>query len=146
MPIAVAPTVSNGLHQSKYDVEEHVQALSRSEDVKSQLKSILADVLRIELDDLDQERSFLALGGDSLLAIKVMARCKAKDIPLNIADMIDAKSIAELCQRVRPHAPAMVSKSETLNGRAAISPPTPLRAYHPSSPRIKRLMGRNTSR
>jgi len=63
------------------------------------LYEILSSVLRIDLADLDKSRSFLSLGGDSLLAIKVMGRCRTKGITLNVIDLIEAKSLFELSQR-----------------------------------------------
>ncbi|KAH8589459.1 putative nonribosomal peptide synthetase [Bisporella sp. PMI_857] len=72
-------------------------------EIEDILRVILIDVLRISEDELDQTRSFLSLGGDSLLAIKVMGRCRAKGITLNVIDMIEAKSIIELAQKAHRH-------------------------------------------
>lgn len=85
-------------------------ALSAPDAAASELKKIIADVIQVDVDDLDETQSFLKLGGDSILAIKIMARCRAKGISLDIADMIDARSIADVCQRVLKPVPTALSK------------------------------------
>ena len=113
MPIAVRKTVAPS-SRARRAPEHGVKALLGPEYVEFELKTIIADVLQMSLDELDGTQSFLKLGGDSILAIKIMARCRAKGITLNVADMIDARGIAELCQRVSQSAPGVF-----LNGNDA---------------------------
>ncbi len=61
-----------------------------------QIRRICANVLQLDLNDVDPQRSFLALGGDSLLAIKVLAQCRAQGITINIADIMAAGTIESL--------------------------------------------------
>lgn len=61
-----------------------------------EIRRICANVLQLELNDVDPQRSFLALGGDSLLAIKVLAQCRAQGITINIADIMAAGTIESL--------------------------------------------------
>lgn len=103
MPIAVG-NITDGSSRAGKTCEHGITALLEPEYVESQFKTIIADVLQMDLDGLDETQS-LKLGGDSILAIKVMARCRAKGIPLSVADMIDARNIADLCQRVSQSAP-----------------------------------------
>ncbi|KAL9628979.1 MAG: hypothetical protein Q9204_005539, partial [Flavoplaca sp. TL-2023a] len=99
MPGAVTPT-TDGARTPISGLEHSIRVPDRGENVRLQIKTIIADVLKIDLDDLDEGKSFLSLGGDSLLAIKVMARCKLKGIALDVVDAIQANSIADLYQRV----------------------------------------------
>jgi aryl carrier-like protein len=82
--------------------------------VQNLLRDITADVLRIDHEDLDLDRSFLSLGGDSITAIKMMARGKAKGITLNVVDMIDTKSIRELCERACRQSPGLIANTEEI--------------------------------
>ena len=113
MPIAVGNT-TDGSSRAGKTFEHGITALLEPEYVESQIKTIIADVLQMDLDGLDETQSFLKLGGDSILAIKVMARCRAKGITLSVADMIDARNIADLCRRVSQSAPGAL-----LNGNDA---------------------------
>ena len=90
--------------------ENGIKALFAPDDAASELKKIVADVLQVDLADLDETQSFLKLGGDSILAIKIMARCRAKGISLDVADMIDARTIADACQQVSKPVPTVLSK------------------------------------
>ncbi|KAL4928077.1 uncharacterized protein BDV17DRAFT_292096 [Aspergillus undulatus] len=61
-----------------------------------ELRKICANVLQLDEKDVDPKRSFLSLGGDSLLAIKILAQCRAKGITINIADIVDAHTMEDL--------------------------------------------------
>ncbi|KAL8876086.1 MAG: hypothetical protein Q9198_005653, partial [Flavoplaca austrocitrina] len=109
MPVALTPT-TDGARTPISRLEHSIRVPDQEEDARLQIKTILADVLKLDLDDLDEEKSFLSLGGDSLLAIKVMARCKLKGIALDVVDAIQANSIADLYHRV--------CRGPALNGNA----------------------------
>ncbi|KAL8784391.1 MAG: hypothetical protein Q9213_003991 [Squamulea squamosa] len=109
MLVAVAPA-TGGARTPIAGLEHSIRAPDREENVRLQIKTIIADVLKVDLEDLDEGKSFLSLGGDSLLAIKVMARCQSKGIAFNVVHAIEAKGIADLYQRV--------SSGPALNGNA----------------------------
>lgn len=108
MPIAVENTTDNS-GKTEQSRENGVKALFAPDHAASEFKTIVADVLLVDLDDLDETKSFLKLGGDSILAIKIMARCRAKGISLNVADILDARTIAGACQRVSQSASKALS-------------------------------------
>ncbi|KAJ5220192.1 non-ribosomal peptide synthetase [Penicillium chermesinum] len=64
--------------------------------MSSSLEAICANVLQRDLTAEDNARSFLALGGDSLLAIKVLAQCRSQGITINIADIMSAPTLQSL--------------------------------------------------
>lgn len=112
MPIAVENT-TDGSGKVGQGLENGIKALFAPDHATSELKTIIADVLQVNLADLDETQSFLRLGGDSITAVRIMARCRAKGISLNVADMIDARNIADLCQRVSQSVPrALLEESE----------------------------------
>ncbi|KAL4940551.1 hypothetical protein BDV06DRAFT_230282 [Aspergillus oleicola] len=61
-----------------------------------ELRKICANVLQLDINDVDPKRSFLSLGGDSLLAIKILAQCHAQGITINIADMMESHTMEDL--------------------------------------------------
>ncbi|KAL4793121.1 hypothetical protein BDV19DRAFT_400169 [Aspergillus venezuelensis] len=73
-----------------------IQPSSSREALNLELRQICADVLQLEVKDVDPKRSFLSLGGDSLLAIKILAQTHAKGITINIADIMAAHTMEEL--------------------------------------------------
>ena len=64
--------------------------------LNQELRKICANVLQLDISDVDPKRSFLSLGGDSLLAIKILAQCHAQGITINIADMMEAHTMEDL--------------------------------------------------
>lgn len=78
---------ATGPLQSEADKRNPLRAL---------LSTVAADVLQTEPHELDQSRSFLALGGDSLSAIDFMARCNHLDVRVDIADILNANTVLEL--------------------------------------------------
>ncbi|KAL4744530.1 hypothetical protein BDW72DRAFT_199503 [Aspergillus terricola var. indicus] len=69
---------------------------SPSEWLQLELRRICANVLQLDIKDVDPQRSFLSLGGDSLLAIKILAQCRAQGITINIADIMAATTLESL--------------------------------------------------
>ena len=62
------------------------------------MKSMVANTLGKAEAKVKMHRSFLAQGGDSLLAIKLMSRCREEGYDVAIRDILQAKSVTELCR------------------------------------------------
>lgn len=61
----------------------------------------LLEILRAELDvDLDQDDDFYAMGGDSLIAVKVVAEANARGLPIRLIDLLSYPTAAELAEYV----------------------------------------------
>ncbi|KAB5511354.1 non-ribosomal peptide synthetase [Coniochaeta sp. 2T2.1] len=73
----------------------------RNIDAHETLKSIWSQVLNIPHEKVTKNISFLHLGGDSITAMQVMARCRAEGISLTVQDIIGSKSIHDLALKVR---------------------------------------------
>ena len=64
--------------------------------LRATLEALLAEVLDREPSDLPLNKSFLALGGDSLIAIELMAKCRERGIEIDIANLLKAGTVSEL--------------------------------------------------
>jgi aryl carrier-like protein len=68
--------------------------------IDDKLKSIWSQVLNIAPQKIGQNVSFLHLGGDSITAMQVMARCRAQGISVAVPDIISSKSVHHLALKV----------------------------------------------
>jgi len=76
--------------------------------VQEDVQRLCAEVLKRPVGKVKLHRSFVALGGDSLLAVKLMARCRAAGYSVQIHDVLQATSISELCESVELLGPGPV--------------------------------------
>ncbi|KAK3292804.1 uncharacterized protein B0H64DRAFT_425642 [Chaetomium fimeti] len=95
------------------------------EQIEEHIHKLCAEVLSRPVARIKLARSFVAQGGDSLLAIKLMARCQDSGYIINIQDLLQATSIREFCQHVKPEVAALPvpniangSESALSNGQA----------------------------
>ncbi|KAL4814663.1 hypothetical protein BDW67DRAFT_186464 [Aspergillus spinulosporus] len=95
---------------------------TNNETVEKDIREICAEVLRRPVGKIKLDKSFIAQGGDSLLAIKLMARCGEAGYIITINDMLQATSIRELCQSVKlaegSSVPGKLSSGPVLDGPA----------------------------
>jgi aryl carrier-like protein len=86
-------------------------------DVERDIGRICAEVLGRPARKIKMDKSFLAHGGDSLLAIKLMARCDQAGYAVTIHDILQSPTIRRLCQAAKPkesHAkPRPTTKGDT---------------------------------
>lgn len=66
-----------------------------------QFKIEVAQVLSLSTQAADLSQSFLQLGGNSLLAIKLISRLRMVDMHLSIQDILQRTSLLELAQKAR---------------------------------------------
>ncbi|RAL07616.1 amino acid adenylation [Aspergillus homomorphus CBS 101889] len=71
---------------------------------------IFADALKIPEHNVGIDDSFFGMGGDSLLAMRVLASCRKRNLRFTITDLLEQKSIRVLAEEVdarrrdvRPH-------------------------------------------
>ncbi|KAI8938152.1 hypothetical protein NX059_005818 [Plenodomus lindquistii] len=65
------------------------------------LQSIWAKVLNIPVHDVKPNKSWLSLGGDSITAMRLLARCRNEGINLTLNQVLRAKSLAHLADSVQ---------------------------------------------
>lgn len=89
-------------HPSEQD--STVPAHQQDVDVHELLKAVWSQVLNISPQKITPKISFLHLGGDSITAMQVMARCRSQGINVTVQDIIGSKSIHDLALKVgQPH-------------------------------------------
>ncbi|KAF4468446.1 non-ribosomal peptide synthetase [Fusarium albosuccineum] len=64
--------------------------------VGRQLRRIWASVLNMADETTPMNRSLISLGGDSIMAIQIMTRCRDQSFRLSMQEIMKAKSITEL--------------------------------------------------
>ena len=82
------------LHNTKGDDHE-VEAT----ETEKQLQEILAQVLDLPLSQVHLRQSFAQLGGDSILAIQTVSRCRAKGLGLTVQNILRSPSISHLASK-----------------------------------------------
>ncbi|GKZ17003.1 putative Hybrid PKS-NRPS biosynthetic cluster [Aspergillus brasiliensis] len=71
-------------------------------DIQTTLRHIMGLVLHIHIADIGLHDSFFTLGGDSILAMQVVARCRNENINITAYDIFDAKTIHRIALRASP--------------------------------------------
>ncbi|EFQ97050.1 hypothetical protein MGYG_00094 [Nannizzia gypsea CBS 118893] len=70
-------------------------------DIRESLWKVWSQILNLPVEETDMKSSFLHLGGDSISAMQVMARCRSQGITANVQDIMQSKSIMDLATRVK---------------------------------------------
>lgn len=87
---------------------DQVMSLSAAEEQRNtpatpmevRLQEIIGRVLNLSTNQVLLNRSFLGLGGDSITAMQVVARCRTENIAVKIKDIMQSKSLAQLAECV----------------------------------------------
>ncbi|KAF2181844.1 amino acid adenylation [Zopfia rhizophila CBS 207.26] len=101
---------------------EEVPAAEDSDSVEEQLRSIISAVLNLPLENISLQKSFLSLGGDSITAMQVMARCRGAGLAVSVKDILRSKSITELSYCVRSPSETAYSTEEKFDVPFELSP------------------------
>lgn len=70
------------------------------ESSKLVLGKVAADLFDVDFDSLDWDKSFIMLGGDSILAIDFIVRCRDAGIMVDMKDLLTAGSLATLANGI----------------------------------------------
>lgn len=65
-------------------------------DKEKQLREVIAKVLNLPIEKVSLNKSFTALGGDSIAAMQVVSRCRAFGLDASVRNILRAKSVSEL--------------------------------------------------
>ena len=103
-----------GLHGHEPDVVDATET-------ERSLQKIIAQVLGQLPNNVGLQQSFVQLGGDSILAIQLVSRCRAKGLGLTVQKILHSRSITELASKATlpQTAPA---HTEQLDTAFALSP------------------------
>jgi amino acid adenylation domain-containing protein/FkbM family methyltransferase len=92
------------------------------------LAQVWQDVLRI--DRVGIHENFFAVGGDSMLALRVVARAATAGVSIRVRDLLEHQTIAELADLGPAEGASPVSASSATIAPAGPVPLTPFQALH----------------
>ncbi|KAL6791486.1 hypothetical protein GGI42DRAFT_364850 [Trichoderma sp. SZMC 28013] len=68
-------------------------------DMEAMLQRIWGDILHLDAANISTDQSFFSLAGDSVLAMQLMARCRAEGVTVKVRDIFQYTTIASLAPR-----------------------------------------------
>lgn len=80
----------DGSHQTATEMEQKLQAA-------------LGSVLRIKPERVYLNKSFVALGGDSITAMQAVARCRQEGVAVTVKDLLQSRSVSRLAKTCQMH-------------------------------------------
>lgn len=86
--------------------------VSDSTEIGHLLQQIWSSVLRLPRDKTPTNRSFISLGGDSIMAMQIMSRCRDHSIKLTMRDIMSSKSITDLASLIEKTQPTRSTISD----------------------------------
>jgi aryl carrier-like protein len=98
--LAFVEDMNDDVHAMISVAEETVKKVQTSSGIQQQLQEIWGHVLNLAPQRVGLNQSFLHLGGDSISAMQVMARCRSEGIGVTVQDIIRSRSISDLASRV----------------------------------------------
>ncbi|RZK73039.1 MAG: non-ribosomal peptide synthetase, partial [Rhodococcus sp. (in: high G+C Gram-positive bacteria)] len=111
-----APVVARGPHRAPRTAAEHT------------LASVFAEVLGLDQVGLDE--SFFALGGDSILSIRLVSRAKARGLVFTPQQVFEHRTVAALAAESDiTEGETTVALAELAGGGIGTFPPTPVVRY-----------------
>ncbi|KAJ4374878.1 hypothetical protein N0V83_001956 [Neocucurbitaria cava] len=88
-------------YQRILDLERSEDAAQPTSTAITKLQTIWANVLNTPIDEVKSNRSWLSLGGDSITAMKLLAKCRSEGINLTLNQVLRAKSLAHLAESIK---------------------------------------------
>jgi amino acid adenylation domain-containing protein len=79
-----------------YKVKASEARVQPSTPMESKLRSLWSSILRIDSNKISVRDSFFTLGGDSILAIKLVAACRTEGIILSAVDIFRTPSLSDM--------------------------------------------------
>lgn len=112
--------MTDDLYESAMSIQEEDGPELSATAMEENLQKILGGVLNVPVVKLNM--SFLSLGGDSITAMQVIARCRAEGIALTVQDIMRSKTVSKLALCARPISQSLVSYDEVLDTPFDLSP------------------------
>ena len=126
----VATWVEN-LPQSSYNYIMQVNAGDATDPTASErifspteikLQHLLARILNIPIEEVTLEKTFIGLGGDSITAMQLVARCRAQGIVLHVSDVLRNEAISQLANRTNAVSLEGTASEERIGEEFDLSP------------------------
>ncbi|RYP18895.1 hypothetical protein DL765_003683 [Monosporascus sp. GIB2] len=87
--------IRRGRLQDDVDNEESSVTKTKQEMV---LQQCCSETLNLHSDEIELNRSFLELGGDSITAMQLVAKCRSRGIGVSVKDILRSKSLRQLAR------------------------------------------------
>lgn len=105
-------TMNDEVYRLVSAIEAEEEEVKASE-LELRLRKIWGETLNLPSEKIGLRKSFLHLGGDSITAMQVMSRCRAKGLGVTVKNILQSKSIPELATRVTlPETQSFVREDE----------------------------------
>ena len=101
------------------DVGAFPQPSTREEKI---LQNIWADVLNVPPVQIGVNRSFLTMGGDSLMAMQALRRCRTEGFKFNVRQLLQGQTIAHLARNLESVKALPGTQHETIEQPFKLSP------------------------
>ncbi|PYH49418.1 nonribosomal siderophore peptide synthase SidC [Aspergillus saccharolyticus JOP 1030-1] len=103
------------LKLSQQEAQDNEVAESKKPVHEDIVRSILAEVAGVSLDNINPNTSIFSIGLDSLSAIRIASLCRAKGLKTGVADILQGNSLRGISQRIQS-----VSESSMTQTHAAL--------------------------
>ncbi|KAL2917081.1 hypothetical protein HK105_203513 [Polyrhizophydium stewartii] len=122
--LAVMPTNTNGKTDKKALAAMHVEIAvdSLQTDTEHALAAVWSQVLGVQVADIGRATSFFALGGDSISAIRLVAKAKQQGLTLSSALIFKAPTLAKMALAATVSETRAVVSSAPVTGSVALTP------------------------
>ncbi|KAF9883883.1 hypothetical protein FE257_002677 [Aspergillus nanangensis] len=102
--------------RSYTSVENGSKAIGTFESGSEQvIAQIWAELLQIDPDNLGRYDDLLALGGDSIMAMRVVAMARVKGLGLTVSDIFTSPKLADMAKAARPLPSAAISSRQPVD-------------------------------
>ncbi|KAL5437004.1 hypothetical protein PMIN07_006815 [Paraphaeosphaeria minitans] len=82
------------------DIERSMEPVIPSSKVVMKMQGIWAKVLNMPVENVKSNKTWLSLGGDSITAMQLLARCRKEGINITLNQVLRSKSLAHLAESV----------------------------------------------
>ncbi|PHH65592.1 hypothetical protein CDD81_2027 [Ophiocordyceps australis] len=85
----------------EYSVAERTEYEPPTTDIEKKLQHLWASALEIPIETIGRNESFLALGGDSIAAIRLVAAARSQDITLSVSSIFKHPQLSQMALSAR---------------------------------------------
>ncbi|EEP79615.1 hypothetical protein UREG_04461 [Uncinocarpus reesii 1704] len=83
------------------NVDANIEVILPGNETESAIRAVVASVLNIPEGKISMNQSFLALGGDSITAMQVASRCRARKIHVAVKDILRSVSFQQVAMQAK---------------------------------------------
>ncbi|KAL2911918.1 hypothetical protein HK105_208582 [Polyrhizophydium stewartii] len=122
--LAVMPTNTNGKTDKKALAAMHVEIAvdALQTDTERALAAVWSQVLGVQVADIGRATSFFALGGDSISAIRLVAKAKQQGLTLSSALIFKAPTLTKMALAATVSETRAAVSSAPVTGSVALTP------------------------